>query len=428
MNSNKETLENQMMNIDNNEFLRYHERKRKEEELFRALYSGNGIQGIINTAYTYLENPITICDTSFSILNSCPAVNDPRNLDKVQNRFFLKEIFLQKMQEEKIVDRIFNSHKPFSTKIEDFDYDWVFAGIRIQRAVVGYICIRGMQRTITSDDMLFIEILSQMISVEMQKDSAYSHPTGLKYEYFLTELLEGNFDRTEYISHQLIQLGHKPTPFYYILLFQFKSPESRHPSTKYYYEQILSILPGCMVVLFQNVFTVLLPSKQNIPFSESTITKLSSFLQLNNMKLFISYPFTEIEAAPFYFQQVHSLLSLPNIRADENHFIYYNRYFLRHIFSQCPNIELLKASIHPDILQMQKYDSENKTEYTKTLRTYLLHNRNAVSAAQALHIHKSTFFYRLSKISDLFGLDVSDELLLFSYEYSFRVITYLNSL
>ena len=52
-------------------------------------------------------------------------------------------------------------------------------------------------------------------------------------------------------------------------------------------------------------------------------------------------------------------------------------------------------------------------------------NRNALAAAGELHIHKSTFFYRLGKMADLFGIDINDGLALFRYEYSFRVLDYL---
>lgn len=407
-----------------NELMNYHSLQLKREELFHSLYSGTGIDGIINVAHTYLENPITICDTSFSILSSCPPVDDSRNLEKKKNRFYLKEIFSKDMIDSKIVERIYLSRYPFITKIEDFTYDWIFSSIRIQHAVVGYACIRAIVRPFTDKDLEFIQVLSQMLSIEMQKDNAFSNPTGLKYEYFLTELLEGNFERTEAITHQLIQLGHKPTSFYYLLVFYFRNITGKRPSTKYYYDQLLSILPHSMVVLFHNRLTVLLGSNSHMAFTNTMRAKLTAFLKLNQMYVSISYPFSYLADSPYYFQQSNALLSISGVEPDKNGFIYYDQYYLNHIFSLCRDSSLLKASIHPNILQIQSYDLENHTEYLRTLRTYLSHNRNAVSAAQELHIHKSTFFYRLSKISDLFHLDVSDGLTLFAYEYSFQVLDY----
>lgn len=86
----------------------------------------------------------------------------------------------------------------------------------------------------------------------------------------------------------------------------------------------------------------------------------------------------------------------------------------------------MSASIHPGITQIIEYDQTANTEYARTLRVYLAKNRNALAAAKELHIHKSTFFYRLGKMTDLFGIDINDGLNLFAYEYSFRVLDYLS--
>lgn len=417
----------EVFNVIQDEIMRYHFLKIKREELFHSLHSGNGIQGIVNVAYTCLGNPVTVCDTSFSIIGASPALDDERNLEKRNDRFYLKENFSQNMLDDKIIERIYHSPVPFITKIDDYSYDWVFYSIRIQHAVVGYVCVRALQKGLAEEDLEFIDVLSQMLSIEMQKDDSFSNPTGLKYEYFLTELLDGNFERTEYVTHHLIQLGHKPAPFYYILVFQFADTESRRPSIKSYYEQLLSILPQSMVVFFHGKLTVLLPVKSQSPFTEAMESRLYTFLRLNKMYAAISYPFSDITQSPYYFHQTNALFSIRGIEPDEKRMIHYGRHFLKHIFHQCKSPDLMKASIHPDILRIREYDRKNHTDYLHTLRAYLLHNRNAVAASGELHIHKSTFFYRLSKISDLFGFDINDGLTLFAYEYSFRAMDYLKN-
>ena len=42
-----------------------------------------------------------------------------------------------------------------------------------------------------------------------------------------------------------------------------------------------------------------------------------------------------------------------------------------------------------------------------------------------LHIHKSTFFYRMNKIADLLEADIYDGRRLFAYEFSFYLVDYL---
>jgi DNA-binding PucR family transcriptional regulator len=97
----------------------------------------------------------------------------------------------------------------------------------------------------------------------------------------------------------------------------------------------------------------------------------------------------------------------------------------KHIFSQCTDTGLLAASVHPDLLRLLEYDRTSGTEYTHTLRLYLSNNRNAAAAAAELHIHRSTFFYRLGKMEELFDIQINSGKDLFAYEYSFRVLDYL---
>ena len=54
-----------------------------------------------------------------------------------------------------------------------------------------------------------------------------------------------------------------------------------------------------------------------------------------------------------------------------------------------------------------------------------MNGRNAVRASEELHIHKSTFFYRLNKMEELFDLDMIREETMVAYEYSFILMDYL---
>ncbi|WP_090299068.1 helix-turn-helix domain-containing protein [Pseudobutyrivibrio sp. ACV-2] len=71
---------------------------------------------------------------------------------------------------------------------------------------------------------------------------------------------------------------------------------------------------------------------------------------------------------------------------------------------------------------MEAYDTKNGTEYLTTLKTYIQKNRSAPAAAEALHIHKSTFFYRIEKMKALFGIDITNPDDMFAYEISLKLM------
>lgn len=74
------------------------------------------------------------------------------------------------------------------------------------------------------------------------------------------------------------------------------------------------------------------------------------------------------------------------------------------------------------LLDLQKSDATQNTEYMKTLRVYLDHNLNTVQSAKALFIHRSTFLYRLERIKAILETDLEDPEELFYLNLSFRLL------
>ena len=113
-----------------------------------------------HVAHTFLGNPVTICDTSFSVIAASPVVKDADNLEERHGRLYLKDSLFQNMADRNIIRHIYSSAVPYLTALDDYPYQWVFESIRIHHAVVGYICVRGTVREFTEDDLEFIDVFS----------------------------------------------------------------------------------------------------------------------------------------------------------------------------------------------------------------------------------------------------------------------------
>ncbi len=67
-----------------------------------------------------------------------------------------------------------------------------------------------------------------------------------------------------------------------------------------------------------------------------------------------------------------------------------------------PELRAGKAAI------LAEHDAAKGTSYVATLRAYLDHFGDVPAAAEALFVHRNTFRYRLTRLVDLTGLDLSD--------------------
>ena len=76
---------------------------------------------------------------------------------------------------------------------------------------------------------------------------------------------------------------------------------------------------------------------------------------------------------------------------------------------------------HPAILTLSKHDKEQGTHFTLTLFTYLHKRYNAVAAAKALFIHRSSFINRMKRIDELCNIDYNNPNDLLYLEMSFAL-------
>jgi DNA-binding PucR family transcriptional regulator len=70
--------------------------------------------------------------------------------------------------------------------------------------------------------------------------------------------------------------------------------------------------------------------------------------------------------------------------------------------------------------KIARYDAEKSTHYLHTLETYLDHLSSANQAAQALYIHRNTLYQRLARMTDLWGIDFQDPLVMLNLNLAIK--------
>ena len=143
-------------------------------------------------------------------------------------------------------------------------------------------------------------------------------------------------------------------------------------------------------------------------------------MTLNHMRLAISHRFENPSDARVYYQQTIRLLAVSGSLKSENYILRYEDYMVESLIDPKMKKIQREAAVHPDIKYLIAYDQDNRTEYFHTLSVYIYCGRNALKSAEMLHIHKSTFFYRMNKITELLGGSMEQRV--FQYEISLRLL------
>ena len=399
------------------------ELERAKRELFTALQSKHSLQHYMRIAYDVVHLPMTLCDTSFGVMAAVPSptVMDHDDFDMMNGKQYLKLDLSEEMEQKNHMAHIMESYRPFVCRDSRFPNEILFQPVRINRAVVAYVFSPGRESGFTPLDLEVVEYLGQVLAIEMQKNDAFAVESGLKYEYFLQELLNGHFSSEEFAERRLRQLNRKAQPFYFMLCFSFDDPENVHAASKYYYDQLLNIFPEGMVGVVQGKLCLLLPSSEPRPFRDRDRQALEKFLEFNCMICGVSFYQTSLLDIKYAMEQAEACLES---RTEDIRIYDYEQGYVNHMFSRHDR-DRMRSKIFPDIRIIAGYDKKYRTDLLQTLRTYISCGRSASAASEQLHIHKSTFFYRMNKIAEILDVDIYDADRLFAYEFSFRMMDYL---
>lgn len=411
------------------EYMKFESRLQQEiNELYHLLYAGKGIDDIVLKAEQFLNRPISVLDPSYSMTAISPLM---RNLsfgqDISDEGVFLNVNEVESLRRLQIENQLYQNNQAFFIQTEDHpDTNWIFCAIRIQHVMSGYIAVCLPDKTdATEHELRLTTALADICAIEMQKHAFFVQRTGMQYETFLNELIEGRFSDVTMIESRLKMLNHHLGKFFCLAILYSSKPHNSDLFNKQQMATLRKTYRHSMSVVYKNNIVLLLNQDEPVLLDDKLLAPLHQFARNNDLKVSLSQPFADILKISIFYEQALHTLELANINKPNQHIFFSTEALPDYLFSKCDYKEL-ETGIHYHIFQLQDYDKEFHTEFIVTLRAYLNNDRNATKAAEYLHIHRSTFFYRIKKIEELLNISITDGHLMFLYELSFKIWDYLS--
>ena len=107
------------------------------------------------------------------------------------------------------------------------------------------------------------------------------------------------------------------------------------------------------------------------------------------------------------YRQAKSIQKLQeNAKIDPN-LIFYSDMGIYKLLMGIDDKEIMTEYYNKTIRPLINYDEKNQSDLTTVLRTYLKHNGSVKETADELYVHRNTINYKLSRIEDLLGVDLS---------------------
>lgn len=398
--------------------------------LMNSLLSNQGLQTLVDQATEFFENPIYVVDLQGKyIAISSRDFPDNAFLNQERQEGYIDEEGIRIIRQYRIDENVRTSDKPYFFDNPLKKEKMLISAIHIQGIEVGHIMIQECHSPFNNLSYELLVRFSQIISMELQKDSVFTYNKGVFYSYFLADLLGKTERNTAYVTKRLRTLGYNLKEELYILTIPSISSHSSTLQLDVITNQISRILRGSIYVIYEDTIVFLISREKYKGFSEREIVRLSEFLSANDLKAGISNFYRDINDTRRFYKQAISSVKMGIHLQSPHPLCYYKDYYVHLIFQICEKADPeIRYLIHPGLMQLYNYDKEKNTTFVSTLREYLKSPGQSSKIADKLNIHKNTLLYRIRKIKEITDctLKQGDDYMFLGL--SFKLMEYLKML
>lgn len=371
--------------------------------LVNALFSGNGLQYLVDTAAHLFNNPIYVVDLQNKYLAiSTDPVPDNTFFREESESGYISERGIASIRENRLDSKVRKANAPYYYVNELVQTGMLVDAVRIQGIEVGHIMMMESEHPFREFDSDFFHRFSKLVSMELQKDSAYVRNKGVMYSYFLADLLKNPKHNITDMKKRLELLGYHLKDSFYIIAI----PPAAHSTSDFQLDVILEhlkhIFPGSIYVIYEDTIVFLISKAMYHGFSEYELEQLQQYLTANHLIAGISNFFQQLEDTSRFYHQAIDAVHLGLKLKTTDCICYYSDYYVYKMLETYEKEDNeIRFLIHPGLMRLYYYDQEKGTEFMQTLQEYLIHPGQTSVVAANLHIHKNTLLYRLGKIKEI---------------------------
>lgn len=395
--------------------------------LSNALFSGNGLQHLIDTASQIFGNPIYVVDLQNKYLAMSAGIIPDNDFFREESASgYISETGIRSIRANRLDEKIRSSDTAYYYVNELVQKGMLVDAVHIQNVEVGHVMMLESEHTFREFDPDFFHRFCSLVSMELQKDSAYTRNKGVMYSYFLADLLKNPGKNVSDIKERLKILGYRLKETFYIVAIPPVSHSFSDLKLEVILEYLKRIFGGSIYSIYEDAIVFLISRAMDQNLSEYEISQLSEYLSANRLKAGISNFYQDLEDTPRFYHQAIDSVHLGLKLKDPDPIYYYSDYYLYQMLELYEKEDAqIRFLIHPGLMKLYYYDREKNTDFMNTLREYLTRPGQPAKIAENLHIHKNTLLYRMGKIKEITDCEFIEGEDFMNFNLSVRIMRYL---
>lgn len=376
--------------------------------LLNVFCKGGGLQGIVNQGCKIFGNPVCVIDNGLRLIaaSNNVEIKDPFIRNIIEHRYFTREI-VNLLNNNHLHEGISRSLVPIIVgKNNVFENNRIVGMIYSSGKPIGhFVVVIENGKEIDQYDIEMATVLRDVIAQEMQKSYFVNITKGLSYEYFISDLLDGKTFQPELLKDRMRYLNVQFQETIHVLTIDISKSEEAISQFEAR-DQVENLAQNSRAVIYDGQIVVIIDRSSSNPLTSEDTNAFKEFCRSHHLYGAISNPFSRITDLHTYYRQTLKTIELGALMHNAPTLLAYEDFAVYHLADLFAKHEHSSAHCHPVINFLDEYDRKSNTEYLRTLYMYLLHERNIVVAAEAMHVHRNTLQYRLKKIEELVSLDL----------------------
>ena len=371
----------------------------KRLAMFDALLSGRGLQGLVDAAAEVFGNPVAVADMGIAMVAmSAELANDP---DWVAQT---REVEPNDMRQAALAGdfrRVYSGDKTVVGEYPGADQRYLAARIRRKDNLLGLAFVLERNRPFTEDDIALLPDVCRTFGYELA-GAVDADQLAQRHGKLFDDLLSGSLvDESEVEAR--IKRAHLKLPNTMCAIMAHPISDKGQISARYLRAQLVRAFPGSLgMVRGDDVLVVICADDAgdtlDALFAKSVYGK--------GLCVGASYPFCSLHLLFLAYEQAQAAIRLSEGQAG---IVRYQQVVARHMMERASLTIDASIFIQPALDLLAKADEHEQAGHLADLKAYLSNGRNATAAARALHVHKNTMYYRLQRIEQIAGIDLSNE-------------------
>lgn len=384
-----------------------------EADLNWLLGHGGDLNDLCRVAFAFLQNPVYIHDSMFTLLGQSSRVEGMLELaysDK-DGKYFVPLWLIEDFKFSVGYADTLQQHRPAIWGTDQYPYHMRSLYVNIWDADYyrARILINELHIPFRPGDYRLASILADYALLFLRRDDRGGRHGSRNYEDTAKTLLSGREADPLELRVLLATMGWAANDTFLLVRLQCQDSDLPLSSYSVLRGSLSTAFPGAFVVLYEQRPCMIVDLRTAKTTPAAFRSALAPFLRDGLLYAGASGLTENIRALAAAADQAGFALACAFWERGDRWYISFEDcaldYLLSHIHTPFP----IQMQLSPALAQLRRYDQEHGSTYFETLRSYLSNERSVSRTAAALIIHRTTLLYRLEKITALTRLNLDSE-------------------